>query len=145
MTAGLRIFEVKLPTIGALAAWRDFAERPHPYRLEVGDDTWLMSISDAARLGYSAVIIERRFRRAARTGNSVEVGQVFRRDDDAGLLAEIGIGDAATISVQLFNLPRVTLQAAESKQLLAGLLLLDADAGGIPGGHGGGLASKLAR
>ena len=35
MNAGLRLFEIELPVIGALAVWRDFAEAVFPYRLDV--------------------------------------------------------------------------------------------------------------
>ena len=90
--------------------------------------------------------IGNRFRRAARTGNSVEVGQIFRRDDDTGaFIAEIGIADTTTMYVQIFDLPRVELRGEQAEPLLGALRRLDVDVRAIPGGYGGGIASKLAR
>lgn len=146
MTAGLLIFEVKLPTIGRLAMWRNFTEQSFPFRLECGGATWLMSIRDAASFGYSAVRAGNRLRGAATRGGTVQLGSVFRRDDDTGtFIAEIGIVDDTTIYVQLFEFPRVELQGGQAEQLLAALLRLDADVRSIPGGFGGSIASRLAR
>ena len=146
MTAGLRVFEVNLPTIGHLAVWRDFSEQSFPFRLECGDATWLMSIRDAASLGYSAVRAGNRLRGAAKRGDTVQLGSVFRRDDDTGtFIAEIGVVDDTTMYVQLFELPRVELQGEQVEKFLAALLRLDADVRSIPGGFGGSIASRLAR
>lgn len=145
--ASLRVFEIRLPTIGALQVWRDFTEQAFfPYRLECGGATWLMSLSDAASLGYSAVRAGNRFRGAARRGDTIRLGSVFRRDDDTGtFIAEIGIVDDTTMYVQLFEFSRVELQGEQVEKFLAALLRLDADVRSIPGGFGGGLASRLAR
>jgi len=145
MTAGLRIFEIKL-TIGAVAAWRDFAEQLFPFRLECGGDVWSMTVDDAVCLGRCADTIVSRFQAAARRGDNVKVGPVFRRKDDAGEpIIEMGIdGDDATYFT-LFDLPKVTLQGEQSRQLLAALRRVGDDARSIPGGGGGGIASRLAR
>jgi len=146
MTAGLRIFEIRLPVIGALAVWRDFNEELFPFRIECSADVWSLTTSDAVRLGYCADTIANRFHGAAKRGDAVKAGRVFSRKDDAGEpIIEIGIVDDATTYLQLFDLPRVELQGERSRALLAALRRLGEDARGIPGGGGGGIASRLAR
>lgn len=129
MNAGLHIFQIELPSIGRLSAFRDFAEELFPFRIECSGDVWSMTVDDAARLGRAAATITRRFQGAARRGDHVVVGPVFRRKDDAGvLIIEIGIdGDDATY-LTLFDLPKVTLQGEPSRQLLAALRRVGDDA-----------------
>jgi hypothetical protein len=146
MTAGLRVFEIELPTIGALAAWRDFNEQLFPYRLERYADVWSMTVDDAARLGRCADVIMRRFNFAARRGESVKSGPLFIRKEDSGeLIIEIGIVDDESIYLQLFDLPKLTLRDEQSRKLLVALRRVGDDARGISGGGGGGIASRLAR
>jgi hypothetical protein len=142
MTAGLRICEIKLPVIGGLAVWRDFGEQLFPFRLECGGDIWSMTIHDAVRLGRCADTVVRRFEGAARRGDSVNVGRVFSRKDTAGeVIIEFGIDDDVTTYLQLFDLPRVTLQGAQAEQLLAALRRVGDDASSIRGaGNSLGLA-----
>jgi hypothetical protein len=141
MTAGLRVFEIQLPTIGALAVWRDFQEQLFPFRLECSGDVWSMTVDDAVRLGRGADTVARRFRGAAKRGDSVKVGPVFLCKDDAGeLIIEIGIGDNDTTYLTLFNLPRVTLQGEQSRALLAALRRVGDDARTCGGGNALGLA-----
>lgn len=129
MTAGLWIFQLTLPTIGLLSARRDFGEELFPFRLECSGDAWSMTIDDAARLGRCADTITRRFQGAAKRGDHVNVGPVFRRKDDAGeLIIEIGIDGDETTYLQLFELPRVTLQGEQSRALLAALHRVGEDA-----------------
>jgi hypothetical protein len=129
MTAGLHIFQVKLPEIGPLSVFRSFNDQSFPFRLEAGGDTWSMTVNDAARLGRCADTIARRFHGAATRGDSVKAGPVFRRKDDAGaLIIEIGIDDDDTMYLQLFELPRVTLRDAQSRALLAALQRVGEDA-----------------
>lgn len=129
MTASVRIFQIELPTIGALSAWRDFNGQLFPFRLECSADVWSMTVDDAARLGRSADTVARHFRSAASRGDNVKVGPVFVRKGDAGeLIIEMGIADDDTTYLQLFDLPKVVLQAKQSRALLAALRRVAEDA-----------------
>jgi hypothetical protein len=130
MTAGLRIFQIELPTIGALAAWRAFNEPLFPFRLECRGDAWSMTVDDAARLGRCAGMIADRFRFAAKRGDAVKVGRAFSRKDDAGeLIIELGVASDDATYLTLFDLPRVELHGEHSRALLAALQRVGDDAG----------------
>jgi hypothetical protein len=142
--AGLRIFQLDLPTVGALSAWRVFGEQLLPFRLEASalpDVFWSMSIHDAARLGHCADTIGYRFRGAAKRDEGVKIGAVFiRRENDGNLIIELGIVDDDSIYLQFFGL-RATLRGEQSRQLLAALRRLGDDASSIRGaGNSLGLA-----
>ena len=141
MTAGLRVFQLRLPVIGEVSVFRAFDEALFPFRLDAGGDAWSMTVGDAARLGRAAGTIARRFRSAVRSGDGVAVGSVFRRRDMAGaLIIEIGIVDDASIFVQLFELPQVTLRGEQIDELVDGLLHVGDDARLCGGGNALGLA-----
>jgi hypothetical protein len=143
MAAGLRVFQVELPTVGALSAWRDFAEQSFPFTLEasVTDVFWSMTVDDAVRLGRCADVISYRFRGAAARGENVRVGPVFSLKDDAGeQIIEIGIVDDDAIYLRFFDLPEVTLHGEQRRVLLAALRCVGDDARTCGGGNALGLA-----
>jgi hypothetical protein len=143
MAGRLRVFQINLPTIGALSAWRDFDEQSVPFTLEasVTDVFWSMTVDDAVRLGRCADVISCRFRGAAARGENVKVGPVFTRKGDAGeLIIEIGIVDDDAIYLRFFDLPEVTLHGEQSRALLAALRCVGDDARTCGGGDALGLA-----
>ena len=143
--SGLRIFEVDILGIGRLSAWRTFAGE---YRLEcpapIG--SVMLTIGEAGRLGRAGETIHHRFGDAGQYGRDVKTGSVFaRREVTRDLIIEIDAIDNDSISVRLFNLAKITLHDDEAEGLLVALCRLAADVRSIPGGYGGGLASRLAR
>jgi hypothetical protein len=145
VAAGLQLFQIVLPTMGSLAAWRLFSEPALPYQIEASASSvfWSAAADDIRNLGAAERLVDFRLRAAAH-GDGVQVGSVFARREATGAsIIDFGIADDETVFLQMFDLPKVLLQGEQSRQLLAALHRLGEDArslGGIVGG-----TSRLAR